>query len=95
MTPPQRAALQRLIAADRQFHARQRTGLPVCEDDRGVEVWAHGPITHATAMSLVRAGLAELVDTARNKSLWLFLGSASAFDTVASGSQESTQGPPQ
>ena len=82
MTVFQIAALKQLIAADRYYHSRAAAALPVTDDDRGVEVWAHGQIARSTATSLVRAGLAELCDSRRNGSLWLFLGSAAPFDPL-------------
>ncbi len=75
MTPAQAQALRLLIDADRAYRRGLAQGEPVSPDDRGVEVWAHGDIHPATARSLVEHGLAEMTDTTRNRSRWLFLGS--------------------
>lgn len=75
MTPAQAHALRLLIDADRAYRRSLARGEPTSPDERGVEIWAHGDIHPATARSLVEHGLAEMADTPRNRSLWLFLGS--------------------
>lgn len=80
MTPAQAQALRLLIAVDRHYRTRLARNEPADPDERGVEIWAHGPIHAATARSLVEHGLAEMVDTRRNRSLWLFLHSCEPLD---------------
>lgn len=75
MSPAQADVLQRLIIADRAWRLAVASGEPVHPDDRGIEVdIVLNAVARSTAMALVRAGVAEMLDTGRNSRPWLFLG---------------------
>jgi hypothetical protein len=82
MSPAQKQALRLLIEADRQYRSKVAHGSVVDPDERGVEIWAWGPIRMATAKSLADAALAELVDTRVNTCKWLFLGRCEPYDDI-------------
>jgi hypothetical protein len=83
MTVVQKEALRLLIEADRQYRSKVAHGMIADPDERGVEIWARGPIHIETARSLAEAGLAELVDTRINTRKWLFLGRCEPYDDIA------------
>jgi hypothetical protein len=74
-----------LIEVDRLYRSKVALGRVVDPDERGVELWPHSPIRRSTAISLVDAGLAELVNTRINPNKWLFLGSCNPYDEVEQG----------
>jgi len=61
MTPLQIELLSRLIDADRTFHQHRKNTRHVDWDWRGVEIGGLSDIPAATAISLERAGLVEIV----------------------------------
>lgn len=72
MSPAQIKLLQNLIAADRDYWLKQAAGELAHRDDRGIEVgWS---CDSRTADSLVKAGLAEMLDIGKGSNAWIFLG---------------------
>ena len=74
MTQARDYVLLRLIAADRAYRIAAANGESCSRDDRGVEIgWING-VARPTAVSLEKAGLAEIVQVAPGRDC-LFLGS--------------------
>lgn len=81
MPPAQKELLLRLIEAERRYHWLVERGEQPDLDWRGVEVGGLSGVSLATAQSLERAGLIEIVDVSRYV-LGAFLGACSEYEPV-------------
>lgn len=70
--------LRELVAADREYHSKIHRGDPAHRNDRGVEI-AFG-VKLSTALALVDAGLAEVLDPGINGRSFVFLHSYEPYD---------------